>query len=197
MLVIVYGYEGSGPTHWQRWLEGELQRRGVEACFPELPTPAAPRKDEWVEMLARVVEASPRPVSFVAHSLGCWAVDHFVKEHGTRNVRSALLVAPPSPHLLFEAVETFLPPPRDRAAWAPIAARSLLVGSDNDDYTSAEEFAEIAEALGLRLELIPGAGHINVDSGHGPWAFALDWALAESGAGKAGGSLVKIGRAHV
>ena len=72
------------------------------------------------------------------------------------------------------------------------AARSLLVGSDNDDYTSAEEFAEIAEALGLRLELIPGAGHINVDSGHGPWAFALDWALAESGAGKAGGSLVSV-----
>ncbi|MBI3783768.1 MAG: alpha/beta fold hydrolase [Deltaproteobacteria bacterium] len=179
MVVIVYGYEGSGPGHWQRWLQQELRGRDVPVCFPDLPDPSAPQKDIWVAELARLVEESPSPVTLVAHSLGCWAVDHLIHERGTRNIDAALLVAPPSPFLIFEAVESFLPPPRDKQAWAPIAARSLLVGSDDDDFTSPEELAEIAAQLGIELHRLQGAGHINTASGYGAWPFALEWVLKQ------------------
>ena len=106
---------------------------------------------------------------------GCWALDHLLAEHGQMNIQAALMVAPPSPYLLFEAVESFLPPPQRADAWQPLASRSLLVGSDNDDYTSADEFAAIGTAIGLPFHLIPGVGHINIDSGHGPWLFAWEW----------------------
>jgi hypothetical protein len=175
MIVIVYGYEGSGPGHWQCWLEAELQRRNVPVAFPDLPDPRAPQKNAWVRALAAVAAAAPRPVTFVCHSLGCWAVDHLLSERGAGGVHAALLVAPPSPYLLFEPVESFLPPPRQAAAWAPIAPRTLVVGSDNDEFTAPEEFAEIAAALGVRHQLIPGAGHLNVESGYGAWPFALEW----------------------
>jgi predicted alpha/beta hydrolase family esterase len=175
MVVIVYGYDGSGPDHWQRWLEDELRCRALPVLFPELPQPAAPQKDRWVAALVETLGAQREPVTLVCHSLGCWAVDHVFAAHGVLGVRAALLVAPPSPFLLFEPVETFFPPPRQRSAWAPIAARTLLVGSDNDEFTSAEEFLEIARAIGVRCQIIPAAGHINPASGHGPWPFALQW----------------------
>jgi predicted alpha/beta hydrolase family esterase len=176
MIVIVYGYDGSGDGHWQRWLADELARRGAAHVLPELPDPAAPQKDVWVERLAEVLDdAGPDPVTFVCHSLGCWAVDHLLAARGAAGVHAALLVAPPSPHLIFEPVESFLPPPRRREAWAPLAARTLLVGSDNDDFSTAEELAAIAAALGVGWRLFPGAGHINVAAGYGPWPFALDW----------------------
>jgi predicted alpha/beta hydrolase family esterase len=179
MIVIVYGYDGSGPGHWQRWLERELRQCHVPVAFPELPDPRQPQKDVWVAALADVVaQANGVPVTFVCHSLGCWAVDHLVAERGAHGVHAALLVAPPSPYLLFEPVESFLPPPRQRAAWAPIAGRSLLVGSDDDEFTSAEELEEIARTLGVRCHLIPGAGHINTDAGYGPWPFVIDWLVA-------------------
>jgi len=178
MVVIVYGYDGSGPGHWQRWLEAELRRRAVPVLFPELPEPAAPRKDVWVATLAETLAAQREPVTLVCHSLGCWAVDHVFAEHGLLGVRGALLVAPPSPFLVFEPVETFFPPPRQRSTWTPIAARTLLVGSDNDEFTSAEEFEEIARSIGVRCQIIPDAGHINIASGHGPWPFALEWLQA-------------------
>jgi hypothetical protein len=108
-------------------------------------------------------------------------VDHLFTERGLLGAQAALLVAPPSPYLLFEPVESFLPPPCRDDVWAPIAARTLLVGSDNDDFTTPEEINGIANALGIRSEIIPGGGHINVDSGHGPWPFALEW-LAKAGA---------------
>lgn len=187
MIVIVYGYEGSGPDHWQRWLHAELRARRVAVQFPELPDPLEPRKDVWIEELRRIVEAAAEPVTFVCHSLGCWAVDHLLAERGAAGIHAALLVAPPSPHLIFEAVDSFLPPPRRREAWAPLAQRSLLVGSDNDDFTPPEEFDEIATRLGVAHEIIPGAGHLNAASGFGPWPFALEWVERVTGVGVGGG----------
>jgi predicted alpha/beta hydrolase family esterase len=181
MIVIVHGYDGSGPGHWQRWLYDELRAAGADVVFPDLPAPAAPQKDEWVAALATAVAGARTPLTFVCHSLGCWAVDHWLTTVDTTRVHAALLVAPPSPLLPFEPVESFLPPPRRRASWAPFAARTLVVGSDDDDYTSADEIAEVAHALGAEHRIVPRAGHINVASGYGAWPFALEW-LREVGA---------------
>lgn len=184
MIVLVYGYEGSGSGHWQRWAAETLAARGATATFPELSDADAPRKDVWVRELAAVVRpavARGERVTFLCHSLGCWAVDHLLTEHGTAGVQAALLVAPPSPFLLFEPVETFLPPPRRADVWAPLAARTLLVGSDNDDYASAEELTGIARELGIASRILAGAGHLNVAAGYGPWPFVLEW-LGEVGA---------------
>lgn len=181
MIVIVYGYDGSGDGHWQRWLENELRQRRVRHAFPDLADPAAPVKDTWVAELGAIVDASDEPVTFVCHSLGCWAVDHLLAERGSDGVHAALLVAPPSPFLVFEPADSFFPPPRNAEAWRTIAPRSLIVGSDNDDFAGPDEFEEASRRLGIPFELMPGAGHINTASGFGPWPFALDW-LERSGA---------------
>ena len=181
MIVIVHGYDGSGPGHWQRWVYDQLCRRGAPASFPELSAPAAPQKDAWVAELARAIVGAATPVTFVCHSLGCWAVDHLLAERGAAGIRAALLVAPPSPFLAFEPVESFLPPPCRNDSWAAIAAQTLVVGSDNDDYSGPEEFATVARTLGTGCTILPGAGHINVDAGYGPWPFVLEW-LARVGA---------------
>lgn len=180
VIVIVYGYEGSGAGHWQRWLAGELGVQGVPFVFPELPDPGAPERDAWVRALDDVVEgAGDAGVIFVCHSLGCIAVDHLLAARHARGaaerVHAALLVAPPSPYLLFEPIQSFLPPPRARAAWAALASRTLVVGSDNDEHAGAEEFEELARAIGARCRLLPGSGHLNTDAGLGPWPFALEW----------------------
>jgi predicted alpha/beta hydrolase family esterase len=175
MIVIVYGYVGSGPGHWQRWLADQLMARGADVLFPDLPDPTAPQRDVWVAALAGIVTHAATSVTFVCHSLGCWALDHLLAERGADNVHAALLVAPPSPDLLFEPVQSFLPPPRRRAAWAPLAARTLVIGSDDDDYATPEEIAETATALAVPYRILPGAGHINVAAGYGPWPFVLEW----------------------
>jgi predicted alpha/beta hydrolase family esterase len=184
MIVLVYGYEGSGEGHWQRWAAATLAARGAAVAFPELSNPATPRKDVWVAELRAVVDAAVargERVTFLCHSLGCWAVDHLLAERGASGVHAALLVAPPSPFLVFEAVDSFLPPPRRADAWAPLAARTLVVGSDDDEYASADEFEEIAHRLGVGCRILPGAGHINIAAGYGPWPLVLEW-LDEVGA---------------
>src|SRR5438045_1454264 len=119
MIVIVHGYDGSGPGHWQRWLHDELRTAGADVVFPDLPAPTAPQKEDWVAALATVVAGARTPLTFVCRSLGCWAVDHWLTTVAAPPVHAALLVAPPSPLLPFEPVESFMPPPRRRATWAP------------------------------------------------------------------------------
>lgn len=182
MIVVVHGYEGSGPGHWQHWLTDALVARGVVVRFPDLPDNLAPERDAWVEALATVVlDRGESRVTFVAHSLGCWAVDHYLAAHGAEGVHAALLVAPPSPYSLFEPIQSFLPPPRNPERWRPIAARTLIVGSDDDDYAEASEFEALGAQLGARVRLLPGHGHINAAAGFGPFPLALEW-LAEVGA---------------
>lgn len=178
VVVLVHGYDGSGPGHWQRWVHAQLLQRGVASVFPELPDPQAPRCDVWVTALAAVVAHAHEPVILVAHSLGCWAVDHLIARCGPNHIAGALLVAPPSPYLLFEPVQSFFPPPRPKAAWAAIARNSLLVGSDNDAYIEPAELEDLARTLGVPLTVLPGAAHINIESGFGPWPFALEWVLS-------------------
>ncbi len=178
MIVFVYGYEGSGDGHWQRWAAAALEARGRAVAFPELSDPSAPQKDVWVRELHDVLAAArarSEPVTFLCHSLGCWALDHLLTEHGTAGVHAALLVAPPSPFLVFEPVDSFLPPPRRADVWKPLTARTLLVGSDNDDYAGADEFVDVARTIGVPSLILPGAGHINVAAGFGPWPFVLEW----------------------
>lgn len=182
MIVVVHGYEGSGPGHWQRWLVDALRARGVEVRFPALPDDLAPQRAEWVAELAAIVRGrGAAEVTFVAHSLGCWAVDHYVATHGAEGVRAALLVAPPSPYSLFEPIQSFLPPPRDPAAWRPLAGRTRIVGSDDDPYADAREIEALGRTLGVAVRILPGAGHVNAAAGFGPFPLTLEW-LTEVGA---------------
>jgi predicted alpha/beta hydrolase family esterase len=176
MIVIVHGYDGSGPGHFQHWLRAELEARGADVRFPDLPSPAEPERDAWVDALGDLVRArGDAKVTFVAHSLGCWAVDHYLARYGAEGVHAALLVAPPSPYSLFEPIQGFLPPPRDRAAWAEIAARTLVLGSDDDEHASDDEFEELAQRIGASHRILPGGGHLNAAAGFGPFPLVLEW----------------------
>ena len=186
MIIFVHGYEGPGEGHWQVLLHRELSARGIPSLFPELPEPLAPQRDRWVEKLAGcAASAGDRRVFFICHSLGCWAFDHLLESGAAPNAHGAFLVSPPSPFLLFEAVQSFLPPPLSRSTWEPIAERSLLVGSDDDDYAGSDEHAEMAGTLGIEHRIVTGGGHINTESGFGTWPLPLEWLEAVGGLGEA------------
>ena len=52
-----------------------------------------------------------------------------------------------------------------------------VVCSDGDPYSRAGAEVAYAKPLGLPCTVIAGAGHINPDSGYGPWPEVLRWAL--------------------
>jgi predicted alpha/beta hydrolase family esterase len=86
-----------------------------------------------------------------------------------------LLVAPPGPSApqRRRALAGFYPVPLD----PPLAAGARLVCADDDPYCPEDAREVYARPLGIDADLIPGGGHLNPDSGYGPWPAAEDWAV--------------------
>ncbi|MFE8946430.1 alpha/beta hydrolase [Streptomyces sp. NPDC007856] len=49
---------------------------------------------------------------------------------------------------------------------------------DADPYCAEGAQRRYAEPLGLPADIIPGAAHLDLDAGYGPWPAALEWCLS-------------------
>jgi predicted alpha/beta hydrolase family esterase len=175
--LIVHGWQGSGPGHWQRW----LARRLSDVAFPVLPAPDRPRLGEWMDALRAELERTCDPV-VLCHSLGCMLWLHHAASRDADAPRASrvLLVAPPGPSARFAEIAEFLTAPLDPGALAAACAgETRLVCSDDDPYCSEGADGFYGVPLGIPTEVIPGGGHLNTDSGHGPWPAVEAWARGE------------------
>jgi len=161
-ILIVPGLSGSGPEHWQSRWQGKLSTaRRVNQRDSENANRA-----EWEEIVAREVIASARLVVIVAHSLGVIATLHAAQRVGEK-IAGAFLVAPPSEAVMREMPSidsAFLPIPRARLPFP-----ATMVGSSDDPYADLLFARHLAQDVGAQFIDAGAAGHINVDSGHGPW----------------------------
>ncbi len=164
-VLVLPGYGGSGPGHWQTlWERAHPHFRRVEAADWEHPV-----KAEWVDNLEAAVRESGPDTVLVAHSLACLQVVHWAAATvvtGRPTVRAALLVAPPDPEApAFPVAATgFSPLPKGRLPFL-----SMLVASTDDPYATATFSEGCARAWGSHFVSIGPAGHINAASGLGAW----------------------------
>lgn len=165
-ILFVPGLGGSGPNHWQtRWQEKLSTGSRVEQQDWNRPERAS-----WVERIVAAVEAARRPVLLVAHSLGVAAVAHAAPRLPAGVVRGAFLVSLPDVEAdgLPDEVRPFAPLPRD-----PLPFPSLLIASRNDPFCAYERAEDLSYAWGAALVDAGQSGHVNTESGHGPWPEGL------------------------
>ena len=164
-FLILPGYAGSGPQHWQTLWET------LDPAFwrVEQKDWNRPVASEWVETLERAVAESDGEVVLVAHSLACLLVSHWAAQSAPvvkAKVKAALLVGPVDP-----AGPAF---PKDAVGFHPIPAgplpfRSLVVASTDDPYATVEFCLRCSQGWESRFEVIGPKGHINAASGLGEW----------------------------
>lgn len=165
-IVIAPGLDGGTANHWYSRWEQKLPtaRRVAQADWHH------PRLASWSEGLVTAVHAATRPVVLVGHSLGVTTIAHAAERVSDR-VIGAFLVAPPSVRVLrtLEAVDpTFADIPL-----APLPFPALLIASRDDDHGSYEESEVLAKAWRVELVDAGASGHINDESGFGPWPEGL------------------------
>ena len=172
-VLIVPGYRGSGPEHWQTWLEGRLPRaRRVGRIDWEAPVIA-----HWPHEIRNDIACSPDPVWLIAHSFGCLAA--LVAAVGrSERIAGAMLVAPADPErfspsglkvgrALASSLSLYLPR-------QPLPFPSMVVASNSDPWMQLKVAAQWADRWGSRFVSVGDAGHINVEAGFGPWPRGLE-----------------------
>lgn len=167
-VLILPGWQNSGPAHWQsRWesLHGFIRVEQSDWMWP--------LRGDWMARLEETLLQSERPAVLVAHSLGCHLVSAWAAhtQHPER-VRGALLVAPPD-------LENIEPTPQ-LAHWLPLVRTrlpfpSIVVHSTNDPFDPARNAPALAAHWGATVHSVGAAGHINGESGLGDWPAGLNW----------------------
>lgn len=165
-VLIVPGWNNSGPTHWQsRW-----QSHLPNTSRVQQHNWAEPTLVSWVSQLQSAIDAAPAPVLLVAHSLGCITVAHWAGRYTTHKVKGALLAAPADverPNAP-PCLQGFAPIPRQALPF-----RSHVVASDNDPYCRSLRALEFASHWQTDYTLLKSAGHINADTPLGLWEEGL------------------------
>ena len=171
-ILISPGYGPVDGHHWQqRWA-----RQMKTAHVVDHADYLSPKRDDWVADIVAAVKVSTRPVVLVGHSLGCIAIAHAASFLDQEKVKGAFLVAPSDwdrEDLIDGFNHDFAPIPKEKLPFP-----TQLVASRNDPYCDYDKALKLTHHWGSRMIDAGEAGHINVESGQGPWpegltAFAL------------------------
>jgi len=161
-ILLLPGWQNSGPGHWQtRWESVHGDHRVEQHEWMR------PLRGDWSIRLEEEVLASPGPVVLAAHSLGCILVAAWASHsRNTHKVRGALLVAPGD--LERDDLRQQIP------GWAPIVRQPLpfpavLIAANDDPYCEASRSRQLASDWGARFVDAGARGHLNAESGLGDW----------------------------
>jgi len=164
-ILLLPGWQNSGPAHWQSLWERQwgYERLQQDDWW-------WPRRGDWMARLQDSLLADERPTVLVAHSLGCHLVSAWASHAAdTSRVVAALLVAPPdlSRADLPPQLQAWAGPHHPGPATLPFACTAVL--SSNDPFCEPMRGLQMAAAWGAHIETIGACGHINGDSGLGDW----------------------------
>jgi len=169
-VVVLHGAYGDPDTNWFPWLHSALEAQELEVIRPRLPTPQRQSLTAWLDAYDRAVGLlPPAPAVLVGHSLGAAFALRLI-ERATEPVTGLFLAAGFVGALGLPDYDpinaSFFAAPLD---WASIRARKGRAcrcwAGDDDPYVPRARSREIADRLGVELEIIPGGGHLNAETG--------------------------------
>lgn len=173
-VLIIPGLRNSGDAHWQTWLQGQY----VDAARVTQRDWHQPELSSWSSRIDDTLARSSRHTVWVAvaHSFGCLALaEHLARQaactasasaatgqaHG--RIVAALMVAPADP-VKFGLTEAL---PR-HALGLPLS----VIGSEDDPWMPLARARDWAHTWGGGFLNLGRVGHINTESGFGPWPLA-------------------------
>lgn len=169
VCITVPGLNGSGPDHWQSWVEKEIPGcRRVTGIDYDKPVIAA-----WADVIRKNIRDEAGSVILIAHSFGCLASTVAIADNETK-VAGVILVAPASPQR-FSTTGLVLDDAVAEATLmgclpaSPLGVPGVVIASTDDPWMKITHAQYWADAWGFRFTWLRNAGHINAESGFGRW----------------------------
>lgn len=169
-FLVVPGRENAPAEHWQsHWLGAfPNSSRLIQAEW------SRPEAGAWTARLDAAVEAAPRKVVLVAHSVGVATVVRWTAARpalARAKVAAAFLAAPTNvddPDPSFDIVRSFGPMPL-----SPLPYPALVLASRDDPRVRPTQARAFAEAWGADLADVGELGHIGSAARLGLWPAGL------------------------
>ena len=169
-VVVLHGAHGGPDTNWFPWLHAALGAEGIEVVRPRFPTPQGQSLEAWLSAYDLAVESLPSARTIlVGHSLGAAFALRLV-ERASEPFEGLFLASGFVGALGLPDYDpinrSFFAEPFD---WDGVRARKGRAcrcwAGDDDPYVPLPRSQEVADRLGIPLEIVPGGGHLNSETG--------------------------------
>lgn len=167
--IIIHGTKGSPGGNWFPWLATQLRQRGAHVVIPQMPTPAGQTLENWFASFQVSSGDVDQHTCIIGHSLGATFLLRYLEQRTApigRSICVAGLLGPIGIPEYDELNRTFVNHPYDWGVIRNNAGQALCFAGDNDPYVPMNQPREMAEQLGAALQIIPGGGHLNGESGY-------------------------------
>ena len=167
-VFIFHGTGGSPEGNWFPWLKQKLEKLNYKVIVPKFPNPEKPNFKAWIESFNSYKEYLNEETIIIGHSLGGLFLLR-VLEKLKHPIFAAFFISAPigiKPIRFYDSDLAFSGFSFD---WDKIKKKAnyfSVYHSDNDPYICMENGEEIAKQLGVKLNFIPNAGHLNAESGY-------------------------------
>jgi len=159
-FVLVPGLYDSRAEHWQSYWQNRHDF-WLRVSHNRWSTPSV---GVWIDAIRRLLASRRNPAILVGHSFGALA-SCCVAAAGTPRVAGLMLVAPAEP-ARFEL--------EDEVPTGALGVPAIVVASHDDPLMRFDRAIHWSRAWGAELVDLGEAGHINCESGYGPWPYGLE-----------------------
>lgn len=181
--VIVPGVGGSDYDHWQSW----LQRQLVSCSRVQQNDWNHPLLSSWIANFVNTVNRIDSPIQIVAHSFGCLTTVAAINENPelAKKIQKLILVAPANPSRFGENgfARNSLTDYATYFHQLKIKIPTSMIISENDPWLNFEDALGLAKAWNVHPINLGHVGHINVESGFGPFPAIHDYLISEKSLG--------------
>ncbi len=165
-VIIIYGTNCDENTAWIPWLKKELNKKGVDALIPHLPTPENQNYHAWSGVIKNV-EINKDDI-VVAWSTGAIFSIRYLYENNIK-VKKLILISGFNNYTghvptVDEMNADFFMPKLEIARH--VANNIICIKSDNDPYITQDALNNFASKLNAKIINIAGGGHFNQDAGY-------------------------------
>lgn len=164
-VFIIHGFQGTPNGGWRPYLMRELEKHDIYACSLPMPSPEAPKLDEWLEEINHYVDMNKNDeIYLVGHSLGGTAILRYLEEYTSPNIKGAILVSTPCHQNANEKIRDFLSSDFDWTKMKNKIPKVVVIHGDNDPFVPVSEAQKTTQELEGKLILISNGKHLNDES---------------------------------
>jgi len=165
-VFIIHGFQGAPNGGWRPYLMRELEKHDIYACSLSMPSPEAPKLDEWLEEIKHYVDINKNDeIYLVGHSLGGTAILRYLEKYTLSNIKGVILVSAPCNQNTHEKIRDFLSNDFDWIKMKNKVSRVVVIHGDDDPLVPISEAQKISQELKGELVIVPSGKHLNESAG--------------------------------